>query len=122
MAPFGVRPAVQYQSSELATQRRPILRLPAIVLGSSAFCLWKSFRRSQTPFRDRPEAIRLHLRIGPHAARERSRGGSEPPAHRNAEGKAYVRQEGEERWAKHEAASCVHEDCAVSSVGRSPVS
>src|SRR6266567_6401725 len=35
-AQFGVRPAVRYQSSELASQRRPILRLPAIVLSSEA--------------------------------------------------------------------------------------
>ena len=31
-------------------------RLPAIVL-SSAVSLWKSFRRSRTPFRDRPETV-----------------------------------------------------------------
>src|SRR5580692_4394929 len=35
-------------------------RLPAIVLSSAATCLWKSFRRSRTPFRDRPETVRLH--------------------------------------------------------------
>src|SRR5881398_1699191 len=35
-AQFGVRPAIRYRSSELATQRRPILRLPAIVLSSEA--------------------------------------------------------------------------------------
>src|SRR5262245_3547637 len=38
-----VRPAIRYRSSELATQGRPILRLPAIVLSREAFCLWKSF-------------------------------------------------------------------------------
>ena len=63
-AQFGVRPAIRYRSSELATQSRPILRLPAIVLSSAASCLWKSFRRSRTPFRDRPETVRLHRGTG----------------------------------------------------------
>src|SRR5215475_7055757 len=35
-------------------------RLPAIVLSSATTCLWKSFRRSRTRFRDRPETDRLH--------------------------------------------------------------
>src|SRR5499427_4133489 len=35
-------------------------RLPAIVLSSATTYLWKSFRRSRTPFRDRPETVRLH--------------------------------------------------------------
>ena len=30
------------------------------MLSSAASCLWKSFRRSRTPFRDRPETVRLH--------------------------------------------------------------
>ena|ERR1700731_2375575 len=41
-------------------------RLPAIVLSSAASCLWKSFRRSRTPFRDRPETVRLHPGSGVH--------------------------------------------------------
>src|SRR5580692_5185617 len=41
-------------------------RLPAIVLSSAATCLWKSFRRSRTPFRDRPETVRLHPGTGVH--------------------------------------------------------
>ena len=63
-APFGVRPAIRYQSSELATQSRPILRLPAIGLSSTANCPWKSFRRSRIPFRDRHETVRLHCGTG----------------------------------------------------------
>ena len=39
-------------------------RLPAIVLSSAAISLWKSFRRSRTPFRDRPETVRLHRGTG----------------------------------------------------------
>src|SRR5215831_9435020 len=39
-------------------------RLPAILLSSAAICLWKSFRRSRTPFRDRPETVRLHRGTG----------------------------------------------------------
>src|SRR5215468_7012599 len=35
-------------------------RLPAIVLSSAAICLWKSFRRSRTQLRDRPETVHLH--------------------------------------------------------------
>jgi hypothetical protein len=35
-------------------------RLPAIVLSSATTCRWKSFRRSRTQFRDRPETVRLH--------------------------------------------------------------
>ena len=62
-AQLGVRPAIRYRSSELATKSRPILRLPAIVLSSTASCLWKSFRQSRTPFRDRPETVRLHRGI-----------------------------------------------------------
>src|SRR6202012_5337178 len=38
-------------------------RLPAIVLSSAAL-LWKSFRRSRTLFRDRPETVRLHPGTG----------------------------------------------------------
>jgi DNA-binding XRE family transcriptional regulator len=30
------------------------------VLSSATTCLWKSFRRSRTQFRDRPETVRLH--------------------------------------------------------------
>src|SRR5579863_2248821 len=41
-------------------------RLPAIVLSSATTCLWKSFRRSRTPFRDRPETVRLHPGTGVH--------------------------------------------------------
>src|SRR6516162_4365168 len=41
-------------------------RLPAIVLSSAASRLWKSFRRSRTPYRDRPETVRLHPGIGVH--------------------------------------------------------
>src|SRR5579862_8733552 len=41
-------------------------RLPAIVLSSAAICLWKSFRRSRTQFRDRPETVRLHPGTGVH--------------------------------------------------------
>src|ERR1041384_2668858 len=41
-------------------------RLPAIVLSSAAICLWKSFRRSRTRFRDRPETVRLHPGTGVH--------------------------------------------------------
>src|SRR5215469_14656441 len=41
-------------------------RLPAIVLSSAAICLWKSFRRSRTPFRGRPESVRLHRGISVH--------------------------------------------------------
>src|SRR5215469_13203315 len=41
-------------------------RLLAIVLSSAAICLWKSFRRSRTPFRDRPETVRLHPGTGVH--------------------------------------------------------
>src|SRR5215470_9168834 len=40
-------------------------RLPAIVL-SSAVSLWKSFRRSRTQLRDRPETVRLHPGTGVH--------------------------------------------------------
>jgi hypothetical protein len=36
------------------------------VLSSAANCLWKSFRRSRTPFRDRPETVRLHPGSGVH--------------------------------------------------------
>ncbi len=35
-----------------------------MVLSSEAFCLWKSFRRSRTPLRDRPETVRLHRGTG----------------------------------------------------------
>src|SRR5579871_6553274 len=35
-------------------------RLPAIVLSSATTCLWKSFRRSRTPFRNLPKTVRLH--------------------------------------------------------------
>src|SRR5690242_2513498 len=41
-------------------------RLPAIVLSSAASRLWKSFRRSRTLFRDRPETVRLHPGTGVH--------------------------------------------------------
>src|SRR5580700_12005881 len=41
-------------------------RLPVIVLSSATTCLWKSFRRSRTPFRDRPETVRLHPGTGVH--------------------------------------------------------
>src|SRR5262249_20652865 len=41
-------------------------RLPAIVLSSAASRLWKSFRRSRTPFQDRPETVRLHRGTGVH--------------------------------------------------------
>src|SRR5215831_9953274 len=41
-------------------------RLPAIVLSSAAICLWTSFRRSRTQFRDRPETVRLHRGICVH--------------------------------------------------------
>src|SRR5580704_18909174 len=41
-------------------------RLPAIVLSSATTCLWKSFRRSRTQFRDRPETVRLHPGTGVH--------------------------------------------------------
>src|SRR5215471_6628052 len=41
-------------------------RLPAIVLSSATICLWKSFRRSRTRFRDRPETVRLHPGTGVH--------------------------------------------------------
>ncbi|MFN7997049.1 MAG: carboxypeptidase-like regulatory domain-containing protein [Bryobacteraceae bacterium] len=41
-------------------------RLPAIVLSSAAICLWKSFRRSRTQLRDRPETVRLHPGTGVH--------------------------------------------------------
>src|SRR5580698_10128028 len=34
-------------------------RLLVIVLSSAAICLWKSFQRSRTLFRDRPETVRL---------------------------------------------------------------
>jgi hypothetical protein len=36
------------------------------VLSSAASCLWKSFRRSRTPFGDRPETVRLHPGSGVH--------------------------------------------------------
>jgi hypothetical protein len=36
------------------------------VLSSAASCLWKSFRRSRTPFRDRPETVRFHPGSGVH--------------------------------------------------------
>src|SRR4029077_15102340 len=39
-------------------------RLPAIVLSSAVICLWKSFRRSRTRLRDRPETVRLHPGTG----------------------------------------------------------
>src|SRR5690349_20268388 len=41
-------------------------RLPAIVLSSAAICLWKSFRRNRTPFRDRAETVRHHPGTGVH--------------------------------------------------------
>src|SRR5579863_6159670 len=41
-------------------------RLPAIVLSSATTCLWKSFRRSRTQFRDRSETVRLHPGTGVH--------------------------------------------------------
>ena len=41
-------------------------RLPAIVLSSATTCLWKSFRRSRTQFRDRHETVRLHPGTGVH--------------------------------------------------------
>jgi hypothetical protein len=41
-------------------------RLLAIVLSSATTCLWKSFRRSRTQFRDRPETVRLHPGTGVH--------------------------------------------------------
>src|ERR1700754_1359131 len=41
-------------------------RLPAIVLSSAASRLCKSFRRSRTPFRDRPATVRLHRGTGVH--------------------------------------------------------
>ena len=59
-AQFGVCTAIRYRRSELATRSRTILRLPAMVLSSAVSCLWKSFRQSRTPFRDRPETVRLH--------------------------------------------------------------
>ena len=36
------------------------------MLSSAAICLWKSFRRSRTQFRDRPETVRLHRGTGVH--------------------------------------------------------
>jgi hypothetical protein len=36
------------------------------VLSSAAIYLWKSFRRSRTRFRDRPETVRLHRGTGVH--------------------------------------------------------
>jgi len=36
------------------------------VLSSATTCLWKSFRRSRTQFRDRPETVRLHPGTGVH--------------------------------------------------------
>src|SRR5580704_6719719 len=39
-------------------------RLLAIVLSSATTCLWKSFRRSRTQLRDRPETVRLHPGTG----------------------------------------------------------
>jgi hypothetical protein len=36
------------------------------VLSSATTCLWKSFRRSRTGFRDRAETVRLHLGTGVH--------------------------------------------------------
>jgi hypothetical protein len=37
-----------------------------LCLSSAAICLWKSFRRSRTPFRDQPETVRLHPGTGVH--------------------------------------------------------
>jgi hypothetical protein len=36
------------------------------VLSSATTCQWKSFRRSRTQFRDRPETVRLHPGTGVH--------------------------------------------------------
>jgi hypothetical protein len=36
------------------------------VLSRATTCLWKSFRRSRTRFRDRPETVRLHPGTGVH--------------------------------------------------------
>ena len=36
------------------------------MLSSATTCLWKSFRRSRTPFRDQPETVRLHPGTGVH--------------------------------------------------------
>ena len=36
------------------------------MLSSATTCLWKSFRRSRTQFRDRPETVRLHPGTGVH--------------------------------------------------------
>ena len=64
-------------------------RLPAILLSSAFSSLRKSLRRSRTPFRDRPETVRLHRGIGVHLHPE-SRSGSSRNTVRHHPGIAFI--------------------------------
>ncbi len=58
------------RSFPLASDFKTVLALSSQCLSKYAAaitltsCLWKSFRRSRTPFRDRPETVRLHRGTG----------------------------------------------------------
>jgi hypothetical protein len=54
-------------------------RLPAIVLSSNATCLWKSFRRSRTQFRDQPELFGFSPERSRSLRNQRSPSAESPP-------------------------------------------